>query len=121
MTSKKAIKRREVYWVDLGRTVGTEIRKIRPCIVITNDWLNTYHGRIIIVPMTSQPVPFVPFHLEVNFAGKKATILPEQIRSISKQRIKWEQGKLGEVLPEVIRKISKLLHFICELEENYED
>jgi hypothetical protein len=38
--------------------------------------------------MTSQPVPFVPFHLKVNFAGKKSTILPEQIRSISKKRIK---------------------------------
>jgi mRNA interferase MazF len=88
MMSKKEIKRREVYWVDLGKTVGTEIRKIRPCIVISNDWLNAFHSRIVIVPMTSKPVPFAPFHLKVNFADRKSTILPEQVRSISKKRIK---------------------------------
>jgi mRNA-degrading endonuclease toxin of MazEF toxin-antitoxin module len=38
--------------------------------------------------MTTKPVPFIPFHLEIKFAGKKSTILPEQIRSISKKRIK---------------------------------
>ena len=104
--------------MDLGQTVGTEIRKIRPCIVITNDWLNTYNSRIIIIPMTSKPVPFIPFHLEVNFAGKRATILPEQIRSVSKKRIKWERGKLGEISKEIMNEVSNLLHIICELEEN---
>jgi hypothetical protein len=38
--------------------------------------------------MTSKPVPFAPFHLKIVFAGKQSTILPEQIRSISKKRIK---------------------------------
>jgi len=84
MTSK-IVSRREVYWVDLGKTIGTEIRKIRPCIIISNNWLNTFNSRIIIVPMTTKPVPFVPFHLKISFAGKNSTILPEQIRSISKK------------------------------------
>jgi mRNA interferase MazF len=88
MMNKRAIKRREIYWVDLGQTVGTEIKKIRPCIVVSNDLINAFHSRIVIVPMTSKPVPFAPFHLKINFAGKKSTILPEQIRSISKKRIK---------------------------------
>ena len=104
--------------MDLGQTVGTEIRKIRPCIVITNDWLNTYNSRIITIPMTSKPVPFIPFHLEVNFACERATILPEQIRSVSKKRIKWEGGKLGEISKEIMNEVSNLLHIICELEEN---
>jgi mRNA interferase MazF len=86
--NKKIIKRREVYWIDLGKTVDTEIRKIRPCIVISNNWLNTFNSRIIIIPMTTKPVPFIPFHLEIKFAGKNSAILPEQIRSISKKRIK---------------------------------
>ena len=90
MMSRKIVKRREIYWIDLGQTVGTEIRKIRPCIVISNDLINTFHSRIVIIPMTSKPVPFAPFHLRINFMGKKSTILPEQIRSISKKRIKWE-------------------------------
>jgi len=112
----KIIKRQEVYWIDLGQTVGTEIRKIRPCIVISNDWLNTFHSRIIIIPMTSKPVPLVPFHLKVSFAGQQSTILPEQIRSISKKRIKWEWGKLGEVSSEIMEQVSKLIHAICKLE-----
>ncbi|RHZ36122.1 mRNA interferase [endosymbiont GvMRE of Glomus versiforme] len=70
--------------------------------------------------MTSKPVSFIPFHLEVNFAGKQSTILPEQIRLISKKRVKWEWGKLGAVSPEIMKEVSKLLHLICELEENYE-
>ena len=68
--------------------------------------------------MTSKPVPFIPFHLEVNFAGKEATVLPEQIRSVSKKRVK---GLLGEVSKEVMQKVSKLLHLICELEEDHEN
>ena len=116
-TEVQNIKRGEVYWVDLGKTIGTEIRKIRPCIIISNNWLNSFSSRIIVIPMTTKPVLFIPFHLEINFAGKKSTILPEQIRSISKKRIKWEWGKLGEVSPEIMKEISQLLHVICELEK----
>ena len=116
--NKKIIQRREVYWVDLGKTIGTEIRKIRPCIVITNNWLNTFNSRIIVVPMTTKPVSFIPFHLKISFVGKQSTILPEQIRSISKKRVKWEWDKLGEISPEIMKEVSSLLKIICELEEN---
>lgn len=68
--------------------------------------------------MTSQSVPFAPFHLEIIFAGKNSVILPEQIRSISKRRIKWEWGKLGEASKEIMKEIGKLIQIICELEEN---
>ena len=117
MTSKKIVQRKEIYWIDLGKTVGTEIRKIRPCIIISNNWLNSFNSRIIVIPMTTKPIFFIPFHLETKFAGKNSTILPEQIRSISKKRIKWEWGKLGEVSSEIMKEISQLLHVICELEK----
>ena len=116
--SKKIIKRKEVWWVDLGKTVGTEIRKIRPCIAISNNRQNETSSRIIITPMTSQPVSSNILHIQIKLANKVAYILPEQIRSVSKKRIKWEWGKLGEVSPEIMKEISKLLHIICELEEN---
>jgi len=64
--------------------------------------------------MTSKAVPFALFHLEIEFAEKNSTVLPEQIRSVSKKRVK---GYLGEVSKEIMRKISKLLHIICDLEE----
>jgi mRNA-degrading endonuclease toxin of MazEF toxin-antitoxin module len=68
--------------------------------------------------MTSKPVFSIPFHLEVTFVDKNSTILPEQIRSISKKRIKWDWGKLGELSPEIMGEISQLISLVCELEEN---
>jgi len=107
------IKRQEIYWVDLGKTVGTEIYKIRPCLVVSNDQQNKISSKIIIIPLTSQPVLYNHLHAKIILAGKAAYILPEQIRSISKRRFK---SFLGSVNKEVMTKISNLLHIICELE-----
>ena len=109
------IKRQEIYWVDLGRAVGTEIYKIRPCLVISNNRQNEISSRAIIIPLTSQPVSPNILHIKINLARRTAYILPEQIRSVSKKRIK---SRLGEVSSEIMKKVSKLLHIICELEEN---
>jgi len=111
---KKPIKRQEIYWVDLGRTVGSEIYKIRPCLIISNNQQNEFDSRIIIVPLTSQLVFPNPLHLKINLVGKQATILPEQIRSVSKRRIK---SYFGLVNKEIMLNVSKLLHIILELEE----
>lgn len=113
--NKRVIKRQQIYWVDLGKTVGTEIYKVRPCLVISNNEQNEISSRIIIIPLTSQAVLYNPLHAKINLAGKVAYILPEQIRSISKNRLK---GLMGEVSKEVMKKVSKLLHIICQLEED---
>lgn len=89
----KIIKRGEVYWVNLDPTVGTEIRKTRPALIISPDDMNTALPRVIIAPLTSkgQPLGCRP---ELTFDGKKARILLDQIRTIDKQRL---AGKLGEI------------------------
>jgi len=115
MMDRNLIKRAEVYWIDLGKTVGSEIHKIRPCVIISNDWLNEFNNRIVIIPMTSKKITFIPFHLEIEFAGKNSTILPEQIRSISKKRVKWEWGKLGIMSNQIMKEVSQLLGLVCEL------
>jgi len=101
MTIKK-IKRQEVYWVDLGRTIGTEIYKIRPCLVISNNQQNETSSRVIIIPLTSQPVSSNILHIKIKLTERTAYILPEQIRSISKKRIKT---RLGMVNTEVMKKV----------------
>jgi len=101
------IRRQEIYWTDLGRTVGTEIYKIRPCLVISNNRQNEISSRIIVIPLTSQAVSINILHVKIRLVGKLAYI----------KRIK---GLLGEVSKEVMQKISKLLHLICELEESHE-
>ena len=87
------IKRGEVYWVNLDPTVGTEIRKTRPALIISPDDMNAALPRVIIAPLTShgQPLGCRP---ELIFDGKKARILLDQIRTIDKQQL---AGKLGEI------------------------
>ena len=93
MVVKPPIKRGEVYWVTLDPTVGSEIRKTRPAIIISPDDMNATLPRVIIAPLTSkgQPLGCRP---ELVFDGKPARILLDQIRTIDKQRL---SGKLGEI------------------------
>ena len=87
------VRRGEVYWVNLDPTIGTEIRKTRPALVVSPDDLNAVLPRVIIAPLTSkgQPLGCRP---EVKFKGKSARILLDQIRSIDKRRL---TGKMGEI------------------------
>ncbi len=87
------VARGEVYWVNLDPTIGTEINKTRPALVVSPDDLNAALPRIIIAPITSkgQPLGCRP---EVVFAGKEARILLDQIRSVDKRRL---TGKMGEI------------------------
>ena len=89
------MKRGEVYWVNLDPTVGTEIRKTRPALVISPDDMNAALPRVIVAPLTSkgQPLGCRP---EVKFAGKKARLLLDQIRCVDKARL---AGKMGEIDP----------------------
>ena len=85
------VKRDEVYWVNLDPTAGTEIQKTRPALVVSPDDLNAVLPRVIIAPLTSkgQPLGCRP---EVDFNGREARILLDQIRAVDKQRL---VGKLG--------------------------
>lgn len=87
------VARGEVYWVNLDPTIGTEINKARPALIVSPDDLNAALPRVIIAPITSkgQPLGCRP---EVVFAGKKARILLDQIRSVDKRRL---AGKMGEI------------------------
>ena len=91
--NRGAIKRGEVYWVNLDPTIGKEIRKTRPALIISPDDMNAALPRVIIAPLTShgQPLGCRP---ELMFDGKQARILLDQIRTIDKQRL---AGKLGEI------------------------
>ncbi len=89
----RIVKRGEVYWVNLDPTLGTEIRKIRPGLVVSPDDMNAALPRVIIAPITSkgQPLGCRP---ELNFAAKPARILLDQLRSVDKVRL---ADKMGEI------------------------
>ena len=83
--------------MNLDPTVGTEIQKTRPALVISPDDMNAALPRVIVAPITSkgQPLGCRP---EVEFNGKPARILLDQLRCVDKQRL---VGKLGEIDPAV--------------------
>ena len=87
------MKRGEVYWVNLDPTVGSEIRKTRPALVISPDDMNAALSRIIIAPLTSkgQPLGCRP---QLTFNAKRACILLDQIRSVDKQRLGEKMGEI---------------------------
>ena len=87
------VKRGEVYWVNLDPTVGTEIKKTRPALVISPDDMNEVLPRVIVAPLTSkgQPLGCRP---EITLDGRQARILLDQLRCVDKLRL---AGKMGEV------------------------
>lgn len=91
--AQRAVRRGEVYWVNLDPTVGTEIKKTRPALVISPDDMNAALPRVIVAPITSkgQPLGCRP---ELEFQGRPARILLDQIRCVDKARL---AGRLGEI------------------------
>ncbi len=88
------VKRGEVYWVNLDPTIGTEIRKTRPALIISPDDMNAVLPRVIVAPLTSkgQPLGCRP---EVEFKGKPSRILLDQIRTVDKQRLGAKMGDIA--------------------------
>ena len=86
-------RRGTVWWVNLDPTVGTEIRKTRPGLVISPDDLNTALPRLIVAPLTSkgQPLGCRP---QVIFDGRPARILLDQLRCVDQSRL---VSKLGDI------------------------
>ena len=91
----RAVSRAEVYWVNLDPTIGSEIKKTRPALVVSPDDMNAALPRVIIAPITSagQPMGCRP---EVVFQGKNARILLDQLRCVDKVRLGKKMGKIEE-------------------------
>jgi mRNA interferase MazF len=87
------VSRGDVYWVELDPTVGSEIRKTRPCLIISPNDMNSVLPRVIIAPITSkgQALGCRP---EVVFNGKQARILLDQVRTVDKKRLKNQMGSI---------------------------
>jgi mRNA interferase MazF len=83
-----------VYWVSLDPVVGTEIRKTRPAVVVSNDSCNTYGTRVVVLPITSNVDSLYPGEAMVEIKGKPGRALGDQIRSIDKSRLKSRAARL---------------------------
>jgi len=87
------VKRFEVYLVNLDPTVGHEIKKSRPCLVISPDELNGYISTVIVAPMTTKGRNY-PTRVPCTFQGKEGQVVMDQIRTVDKIRLVKRLGKI---------------------------
>ncbi|WP_219812035.1 type II toxin-antitoxin system PemK/MazF family toxin [Alkalispirochaeta sphaeroplastigenens] len=95
----------DVYLVDLDPTKGHEIKKTRPCVVISPNEMNKYIGTVIIAPMTSKSKQY-PSRTEVFFNQKQGWIVLDQIRTIDKSRL---IKRIGRIKKDEILKVKALI------------
>lgn len=95
MVSRADVSRGDVYWANLDPTIGSEIQKTRPALVVSPDDMNTALPRVIIAPITSAGRP-MGCRPEVMFQGKNARILLDQLRCVDKAGLGKKMGKIDE-------------------------
>jgi mRNA interferase MazF len=86
----------DVYLIRLDPTQGREIRKTRPCLIISPDEMNQHIDTVIIAPMTTKGRPY-PTRVPVQFKGKSGQIVLDQIRTVDKSRLVKRIGKIDEL------------------------
>ncbi len=104
------IKRAEVYWVDFNSSTATEIKKIRPAVIISNDKFNKNSSRVCVIPITSQKTNKInSCEVLVDLKNKKGKILCDQITTVDKSRIKRFIDKIDV---EIIKKIEDAMKIV---------
>jgi mRNA interferase MazF len=88
-------RRGEVWWVSFDPSLGGEIQKTRPAIILSNDAANTALNRVIVVPITSQVAKVYPGEALVTVNGEPRKAMADQIMTASKQRLKSKLGTLS--------------------------
>jgi len=88
-----AIDRFQVYLVNLDPTVGREIRKTRPCLIVSPDEMNHHIRTVIVAPMTTKGQPY-PTRVACRFQGKNGQVVLDQIRTVDRARLIRRMGRL---------------------------
>jgi len=96
MKTKKFPKRYEIYYADLNPTIGSEIEKIRPVVIISQNLMNQHLESVVVCPLTTTIHPMWRSRIQIECAGKPSEIAVDQIRTISKQRLKKKIDSLSD-------------------------
>jgi len=88
------VKRFDVYLINLDPTVGREIKKTRPCLIVSPDEMNEHIATVIVAPMTTRGRPY-PTRVPCHFQGKNGQIVLDQIRTVDKTRLVKRLGQIN--------------------------
>ena len=91
---KSIVSRGEIWLINLNPTLGSEIKKTRPCVVVSPQDMNDYLRTVIIAPMTTKGRA-AGFRVAITHDGKKGLILLDQMRAIDKTRLVKKLGNIG--------------------------
>lgn len=94
MVAVTGVKRGDVYLVNLDPTVGREIRKARPCVIVSPDELNAHLSTFIVAPLTTGAHGY-PFRVACRFDGKQGHVVLDQLRTVDRVRLSHRMGSLG--------------------------
>jgi len=102
------VKRGEIWLINLDPTVGSEVRKSRPCVIVSPPELNRYLRTVIVAPMTSKGFA-APFRVPLTHAGTKGLIVLDQLRAVDKMRLAKRLGTVsGRTLGTVVTKLQEV-------------
>lgn len=102
------VKRGEIWLTALDPTIGSEIQKTRPCIIISPPEMHNYLKTVIVAPMTTGNKP-APYRIPITFAHKKGLILLDQMRTLDKIRL---VKKLGSIKEDTLMEMLEILQEI---------
>ena len=105
-------RRGEVWWVRLDPTLGSEIAKTRPCVVLSTDIVNQRRRTVVVIPLSSSPQASPPLLVRVSCAGRDAVAVVDQIRAVAKERLVERMCLLS---PEHLDAVEQGLREVLEL------
>jgi mRNA interferase MazF len=104
------VSRFDVFLVNLDPTVGSEIRKSRPCVVVSPDEMNRHVRTVVVAPLTTAGRPY-PSRVPVRFAGRDGQVVVDQLRTVDKTRLAKRLGALAP--PEAAAVLDVLREFFA--------
>ena len=104
--------RGEIWWVELDPTVGSEIAKTRPCVVMTRNVVNQLRRTVVVVPLSSSPSAHPPIRVAIKSSGPNSVAAIDQVRAIAKERLRQ---RIGTVSSADLVAMSKALREILDL------
>jgi mRNA interferase MazF len=90
------MRRGEIWWVEFDPAVGSEIRKTRPAVIVSNDSANRTLARVVVVPVTSNTARLYPGEALVQVGGQPGKVMSDQIMAADKARLKTLMGVLSK-------------------------